>query len=249
MAISKNEEERTGYEYPDRQIRYNVRPFTIIFSTEMVRAILDGQKTQTRRVIKPQPYRDKFYGPEWYRPVTIDKNGEEVPGKPVYGIYGVYGIYSEWGEWGIKCPYYPGMILWVRETWQLSLAGGFYVYKADPGRETRNKELCKIDPTLKWRSPRFMPRAAARIFLEVKDVRVERLQDITEEDAIKEGFGRKYDCNRIMCEACYNTGWSYPPVLDFMETWNHIYGKKYPWESNPWVWVISFERTDKPKGR
>ena len=94
--------------------------YQIIFSTEMVSAILDGRKTQTRRVIKPQPVDEfgkicecKVLGPEFYSPVVVDRHGEEQPGKEIYGVY------DEYGEWGVKSPYgSPGDLLYVRETWR-----------------------------------------------------------------------------------------------------------------------------------
>jgi len=80
----------------------------IIFSAPMVRALLDGRKTQTRRVLKPQPCDDWFSGPEWYSPIKVDRHGEEYPGSEVFGIYG--------DEWGQRLPYATGDRLWVRET-------------------------------------------------------------------------------------------------------------------------------------
>lgn len=186
----------------------------ILFSTEMVRAILKGQKTQTRRVIKPQPPDGvgRIRGPELYEPAKVDRNGELVPGEPVYGVY------DDWGEWGAKFPYgQPGDVLWVRETW--CNAGVFgYVYRAT--------DSLPVSVKGGWRPSIHMPREAARLFLLIKNVRVERLQDITEEDARAEGA--------IGIE----------PISVFMNLWNSINGKRYPWESNPWVWVIEFERYD-----
>ncbi len=115
---------------------------SIILSTKMVRAILEGRKTQIRQIVKPQPLRDE--------------------------------------EWGIRCPYEPGDSLWVQETWgKGKMLGNGYRYKADL---FSNKESCI------WISPIFMPKKAARIFLQVTKIRIERLQDITEDDARAEGI-------------------------------------------------------------
>lgn len=204
----------------------------IIFSIEMVRAILEGRKTQTRRVIK-------INGQAITHPEESIELHEE--GAIYYSLNSMSGYY--------KPPYQIGNTLWVRETWRLSLAGGFYVYKADPGREARNKELCKIDPTLKWHSPRYMPREVARIFLKVTNVRVERLQDITEEDAIREGvhpWGLETQQRRD--KWCRYTQITDPGRItgtfrgEFAAFWDSLNAKRgYSWETNPWVWVIEFK--------
>jgi hypothetical protein len=198
----------------------------IIFSTLMVQAILDGRKTQTRRVVKPQPVKDDtFKGPYWYEPTVVNKDGELGPGKPVFGIS------STDGEWGIKSPYRPGDVLYVRETWSRDESGE-YVYRTNYG----TTEDDSFPPSMfRWRPSIHMPREAARIFLLVKDVRVERLQDITEEDAIAEGIrigigGEPY----FSCRDA------------FVALWNSINTKRgYGWGTNPWVWVVSFERISK----
>mgnify|MGYP000854053807 CR=1 FL=1 len=207
----------------------------IIFSTPMVQAILDGRKTQTRRVIKPQPVKDDtFEGPYWYEPTVVNKDGELGPGKPVFGIS------STDGEWGIKSPYQPGDILWVRETWA-TVSSGIIEYKAtyiEP--YTGSTEIDHIGKKITWRPSIHMPREAARIFLQVKNVRVERLQDITEEDAKAEG------CH----ERLLNDGWKNIGKLtardDFIMLWEYLNAKRgYGWDTNPWVWVIEFERITK----
>jgi len=178
----------------------------IIFSTEMVRAMLDGRKTQTRRVIKPQP--------------ESMKDGK-LP----------------------KCPYQPGDILWVRETWYYEehmheLTAG----DPDlPSGRYKHRYICKAsDPDYPvgnkgWRPSIHMPREAARIFLRVIDVRVERLQEITEEDARAEG-----------CDANIPDGVP-SSIVWFYEIWNRLNARRgYGWDTNPWVWVIEFERTEAP---
>lgn len=169
----------------------------ILFSTPMVKAILDRRKTQTRRVIK------------------IDDAPEN------------------WRKSLAGSRYKPGDILWVRETWAPKRYQPERIYyKAD-------NELGSLVNVDKWRPAIFMPRAAARIFLRVTDVRVERLQDITEDDATAEGLrigigGEPY----FSCRDA------------FVALWNSINAKRgYGWDTNPWVWVISFERCEKLDGK
>lgn len=220
----------------------------ILFNTEMVIAILDGRKTQTRRIVKPQPVKDDtFEGPYWYEPTVVNKDGELGPGKPVFGIS------STDGEWGIKSPYQPGDRLWVRETWADLRGMGFgndpitgkpwnVAYKADiePGSDG---DRARIDYGVKWKPSIHMPKSAARIWLEVVGVRVERLQEITEEDARAEG---------IVDGGCLNCGESEPCGCDnpqpdardgFIYLWDSINAKRgYGWDTNPWVWVIEFKK-------
>jgi hypothetical protein len=227
----------------------------IIFDTDSVRAILDGRKTRFSIPIKPQPTywdegecvyeKDRIVGPEMYSPARIDKNGELYPGEEVYGIY------SDDGEYGCIAPYKPGDVLWVRETWSTigewtTVDPGWmlfdgYIYKAD----------WDIDEHPKWHPSILMPRSAARLFLLVTDVRAQRVQDITEADAIAEGFAGVI-CNhpgRYACEDCMNTGWLEPPQVDFMFEWNKRYAKRgHGWDKNDWVFAHTFERIEKPEG-
>lgn len=188
----------------------------IIFSTQMVQVILQNKKTQTRRVIKPQP----TY-PYWC------------------------GIGHGWDDghgYEIKCPYEPGDILWVRETWQYKKYGDYgytaddFMYKADTGETW-------VRP---WKPSIYMPRKAARMLLKVTNIRVERLQDITEKEAKAEGCsGVLCDCNHEVyaCENCYNTGYVVTPKQEFIYLWNDMYVKRgYGWDTNPYVWVIEFEK-------
>lgn len=192
----------------------------ILFNTDMVRAILEDRKTETRRVVKPQP--------------------------------NMFTIRS-----GIKMPYRPGDILYVRETW--TIWNGNYEYKADvddgygPFCSSCIKDICTggCNGVLKWRPSIHMPREAARIFLRVRDVRLERLQDITEAEAVKEGFEAilcDHTCG-YPCTDCMNTGYLEPAMLGFVETWNNTIKPAdralYGWDANPYVWVIEFERISK----
>ena len=185
----------------------------IILCTEMVRATLEGRKTKTRRVVREL----KYYLPKtWDIAVPHNMYAEpylKIPYQPEGDVIG--GRYS--------CPYgQVGDRLWVRETGVWDDSKGFVAYKAN-----------MPDVNAKWQSPIFMPRWASRITLEITDIRVERLQEITEEDANKEGnpypdMGGKG---------------SLPPLWWFKKLWDSINAKRgYSWESNPWVWVISFKR-------
>ena len=197
----------------------------ILFNTEMVQAILDGRKTCTRRIIRPQPT-------------------------------------AHYGAQCIKPPYQPGDILYVRETWErfecwncegdergncpkepkksvLDKTCGCYMYRATD----------EISGDAKWHPSIHMPKEAARIFLKVTDVRVERLHEITEDGAKAEG-------------AIDNRGFIHSPENEydrihtarehFIKIWNGTIKKSnfncYGWDANPWVWVIEFERCEKPKG-
>lgn len=224
----------------------------ILFNTEMVKAILEGRKTQTRRLIK---IASEFTGKPF---------GES--GNPDYPLGFMYPC-------GIKRPPCDnGDILWVRETWahgyiehsdsELSCetwfeesavgCSGFigaissFMYRAD--------DHDFFDETgVKWHPSIHMPKEAARIFLRVKAVRVERLQDITEEQAEKEGCsaGRFH----ITCGPFGN--YDEPPeefdaIEDFRRVWDSTVKPaecdKYGWNANPWVWVIEFECCDRPEG-
>lgn len=199
-----------------------MRELPILFNTEMVRAILDDRKTCTRRVIKDAVKENQ----------EINKNGK--------GEFELYDITSRCGIPKGKIynpPYQPGDILYVRETWHKytkRVGNGeschlaeFYGYKAS----IANSE----DANEPWKPSIHMPKEAARIWLKVTDVRVERLQDIMEDEpgpnnqVVKEGFD--YGC-------------------DFIATWNSTIKKSdfdtYGWDSNPYVWVIEFERCEQP---
>ena len=185
----------------------------IIFSTPMVQAILDGRKTQTRRLIKDKDITNNF---------DIDIDGS------------VYAYINP--ETGDSYPptaiakYQVGDILWVRETWSKD-ENGEYVYRTNYG----TTEDDSFPPSMfKWKPSIHMPREAARIFLKVTNVRVERLQDITEEDAIKEG-AKAYGPNN-----CSGTS----ARIAFAEIWDKT-ATEHEWRTNPWVWVIEFEKISK----
>lgn len=191
----------------------------ILFNTEMVRAILDNRKTVTRRVLKPQEkiLENPMFGYTMFTPkgyISVRGDWTDTDGDKRYG------------ENFIKLPYGPGDILYVRETF-FEYKGHFY-YKADG----KHEGLAKMGVYFKWRPSIHMPREAARIFLRVTDVRVERLQEITFKQALKEG------CNDYSSTA-----------LGFFYVWDSTLKAKdrilYGWEADPWVWVIGFERVSR----
>lgn len=199
----------------------------ILFNTEMVRAILEGRKSCTRRLVKFLSGEN----PRWTGYIKDELmlyNGKNEPCIR-------------------KAPYQPGDILYVRETFIQAAAHTFW-YKADD-KSWMSKDLL-------WKPSIHMPKEAARIWLKVADVRVERLQEITEEQACMEGTD-PWD------EACYeNNGWhptlsdpdsgGNPNMIDgFHKLWDSTIKKndldRYGWNTNPWVWVIEFEQCEKPK--
>jgi hypothetical protein len=227
----------------------------ILFSAPMVRAILEGRKTQTRRVV-PRATGAFWDHPGWTPTVMRDGTILWRARAPEHAF-----------AMPLKCPYgAPGDRLWVRETWgavspdEISrpLRECTIEYRADlpPGCTDRPGKWPaehSADPECpKWRPSLHMPRWASRLTLEVTSVRVERLQDITEEGARAEGVeqfgsGDCDECSDFSCAACADTEADYPGVrggnqLLFAELWDRINGKRAPWASNPWVWVVSFER-------
>lgn len=193
----------------------------ILFNTEMVQAILYGRKTCTRRIVKGAIPDDAMWGYTMFTP------------KGCISCRGVYA--DEYGEKFFRLPYQQGDILYVRETW----CKGFwmnekerYYYKADD-----NDFHCVWHPSI------HMPKEAARIWLKVKDVRVERLHDITGKSVLREGIN-----SHVHPDADYFDG-NQREV--FAELWDSTIKKsdidRYGWDANPLVWVIEFERCEKPK--
>lgn len=210
----------------------------IIFTSDSVRAILEGRKTQTRRVMKPQP--DGFtQGIPWVKDSVEIINEEferEIKTHTKDGKLFVKKIKCSYGQ--------PGDTLWVREKW-LKYDDNTAIYFDD------------VDETeWRWLSPMFMPRWASRITLEVVSISAERVQDISQADAKAEGAdpwflagdGKKDIQNGVQfsIEHCpeekrdYRTG--------YRHLWDSINAKRgYPWESNPWVWVVEFKKLDTTK--
>lgn len=202
----------------------DVKP--ILFNTEMVRAILEGRKTVTRRVVKPQPARD-------------GSAPEPLKTRP--------GYWNSWGDDNVyRQPYQPGDILWVRETWQTKRGGG-YLYKADTigSFDLFMTPEGRVVTYIPWRPSIHMPRKAARIFLKVTAVRVERLRDITDQEAEKEGILRVREHEyKGQKHTFYATRAAFHEIWD--STIDPIYLGLYGWEANPWVWVVEFEQCDRP---
>ncbi|WP_425318520.1 hypothetical protein [Pseudomonas nitroreducens] len=196
----------------------------ILFSGPMVRAILEGRKTVTRRVMKHQPHEDASVTVENYNVAVVDRHGEQQPGPEVFGAW-----WSD-GERGCVCPYgQPGDRLWVRETY--ADAGCRLTYKAD----VDDGAHCVVK---KWTPSIHMPRRASRILLEITDVRVERLQDISEEQAIAEGI--HFDKRRW-----FPTDEGGPAFVWPQDAFQHLFQSVTGGDesdANPWVWVVEFER-------
>lgn len=204
----------------------------ILFSGPMVRAILEDCKTQTRRVVKPQPRLIEHSGRWWW----------PIPARAALGGAGSVctGRSREWHEYlpAGCCPYgEPGDLLWVRETWAAMgfddtlprdiPANAVWLYRAEhPG---------PIAGDGVWRPSIFMPKVACRLWLEVTEVRVERLQEIDEIDAKAEG---------AFPDAVGHLRESLTPHRDEFELlWDDINAERgHTWKSNPWVWAVSFER-------
>lgn len=253
----------------------------ILFSAEMVRAILDGRKSQTRRIIKPQP-----------SPVhhTADRDSFPFRATIEYDDHGLGNVaigytMGEIEAWALK--YHPGDRLWVKETWaQKPTQFDFekwVVYHAD--NEARRVGMGEDETAWNWKKlgyePRtwahsvklwkpsiFMPRWASRITLEILSVRVERVHEITEEDAKAEGiyfsdYGRQCfhegqgDISSCPAPSKYHPqlpGWMWKPTTShtqclplaraaFVNLWDSLNAKRgFGWEGRPWVWVLTFRR-------
>lgn len=189
------------------------RVLPILFNMKMVRAILDGRKSCTRRIIKPQP-----------------QGYFEVSEEPLY-------IYDTDGKQGkITPPYQPGDILYVRETWKQA-PNGYYYYE-----DWQKDDIADVT---KWKPSIHMPKEAARIWLKVTDVRVERLQEITRLSVQKEGI--EVDPKECAGKFDFIT----ELFLLFQKLWDSTIKKSdldsYGWDANPYVWLIEFERCEKPK--
>ena len=207
----------------------------ILFTGEMVRAILDGRKTQTRRVIKPQPDKVKT-------PVDISAFGVPLEHENRKAILSLPDIAIKGGK-KIKCPYGgPGDRLWVRETWAPRGDKGRPFYRADEQSQTEGYSHIILNNG-RWRPSIHMPRWASRLLLEVTDVRAERVQSITAADCCDEGV-------LINCSSCSGecAHLDQSPNLkrqvrrDFRSLWDSINAKRgFGWDANPWVWAITFK--------
>lgn len=212
----------------------------ILFNTEMVRAILDGRKSCTRRIVKPQqlvgllPDKCKNGVPEEF----LKK--KKLMFKPYCDMTDIELINTAY-----KVPYKPGDVLYVRETWHK------YLKRVGSGENCRLQEFFGYRASIAnsedaegpWKPSIHMPKEAARIFLRVTNVRVERLQDITVEDALAEGMDKYIRLNGELDENSI--------ITSFIGIWNSTIKKSdldfYGWDANPYVWVIEFEVCDKPE--
>lgn len=223
----------------------------ILFNTEMVKAILEGRKTVTRRLIKPQPdaRHNCFLGF-----VTDEIPDHKRKGQAGFGIdeYGGSVQYA-------KPPCKVGDILYVRETWNICNMDIqenhiTFIYRADISEEQSARTVTVSDEIFdkysesmtetnpEWRPSIHMPKEAARIFLKVKDVRVERLQEIDDKGAYMEGAGEPNTIYQLGARVC-----------EFVKIWQSTIKKEdidtYGWDASPYVWVIEFEKIDLNKER
>lgn len=239
----------------------------ILFNTEMVRAIMYGRKTCTRRIVKDGIPDDAMWGYTAFTPK---------------GYISCRGVYADgYGEGFYKLPYQPGDLLYVRETWGISNMDdeskmAYIVYRASEDQENEGcrevhlpdekfekmyESMAESEP--EWHPSIHMPKEAARIWLKVTDVRVERLQDITEDGVWDEGFKFKPPClTRVSADGhtCDLDGPCMSSIKYCDMTMGELFGRelwdktikksdldRYGWDANPWVWEIEFERCEKPQ--
>lgn len=207
-----------------------MRERPIVFGPESVRAILAGSKSQTRRVIKPQP--------------VVNESELNICHPERAHIPLSERVNEAWqaGYIDADCPYgAPGDRLWVRERWAHFFKGetpGACVYLADAGTD-RWRQAASEDFALNawkgmWRSPLLMPRWASRLTLEITEVRVQRVQDLTVADAEAEGIDPTPHAMKPS---------GIDMVLEYRHAWDALNAKRgFPWSSNPWVWVVEFKR-------
>jgi len=262
----------------------------MIMGAESVRGILEGRKTMTRRVVTPQPPGDFDIG--MYHPIGVDRHGEEYPKPERFGIWGDgWDIPCPYGQVGDR--------IWCKETWgivthtfddnekvvdwvpdrparkirEMRYGNGYYdghiIYRADGDAEWNAGDDPSIETKTCWESPLYMPRLASRLTLEITGIRVERLQNITEDEALSEGvisdkdyndragesnlfpcprcegyrlqeaFGHDYGISEVDCTLCDTIN------KRFRIIWDSLNAKRgYPWTVNPWVWVIEFRRVE-----
>lgn len=213
----------------------------ILFSTEMVQAILAGHKTQTRRT-------------KGLEKVNLNPDARMSPSNTDGCNWHFYFHDGGSSHPIVSCPYGKrGDILWVRETLETSVTGGaLYRAGGKVGESLAENEFLNWDDfstTRKVIPSIHMPKDAARIWLRIRDVRIERLQAISDSDARKEGieiFWKKEINGFEIVESKSITSWTKIPSDTFKSLWKSINGYK-SWNDNPWVWVIEFERIEKPK--
>ena len=232
----------------------------ILFSTPMVQAILEGRKTRHSSVIKERPIVKIIDD----HSVQIDWLGVSSRRHGGLGVFSKELIDDFWEDIchqrttnQVLCPYgQVGDRLWVRET--------FCYYHSIKDEQGNPKVAYKADikdfclKNFKWKPSIFMPRAVSRITLEITDIRVEQLQDISKDDAIKEGIDScpsGLNLSSIPASEHFDVYFDYGktslptyhqnPITSFKSLWDSINVKKHPWTSNPWVWVVEFKRVEK----
>lgn len=205
----------------------NIKP--ILFNTDMVRAILDDRKGVTRRIVKGFISDDAIWGYTAFTPK---------------GCISCRGTFTGgYGEKFFKLPCEPGDIIYIRETWCLRYDGEKYFYKADKNTPREEKRLIDYD-YVSWHPSIHMPKEAARIWLKVKAVRVERLQCMSWDDICNEG---------VIPDSDIRDEFSFKMLQNkFKNLWNYTIKKsdidRYGWDANPFAWVIEFERCEEPEG-
>lgn len=214
----------------------------ILFSAPMVRAILDNRKTQTRRMVKPQP-------PKAARQPAVYDAGLRfwMPDNAAWP-----GPNKRFATNYLKCPYPVGTRVYVKETF-CELNNGEVAYRASlsypDGKEEPESKRCRLELGYKWKPSIFMPKALARIWLEIVAVRVERLQDISEDDAKAEGIEMHFSPSYPSTEWWKNYHGDdiafASPLTSYSSLWESINGKG-SWDLNPWVWAYTFRRIEKP---
>jgi len=223
----------------------------ILMTPENIQATIEGRKSMTRRVIKPQPPDDCGHiRVELFHPTKVNRKGEEYPGDEIFGAY------SDDGEWGCKCPYgQAGDFFYLKEA---HYRFGYWV-ALEEFTKTGLRKMCFITNSrdtafryinnppgnikhrryggIGWykRSPLFMPKKYARHWYEITGIRAERLQDISIKDCLAEGV--EYMPNGKPREQLLSA--SHIVFADYWDSINAARG--YSWESNPWVWPISYK--------
>lgn len=212
-----------------------MKDYPLLMQSAMVRATLADLKSQTRRVMKPQPT---------YIDVTIPD------------LWRVEGLSIRDAEKACRCPYgKPGTRLWVRETWALGAdeTGEPKVFYRATDSPTVGVAFPRKPAIEAWKSSIYMPRWASRLTLEICEVRVQRVQEISEEDAIAEGVFAWRDtwttpkvAGTNWLKSMQHLGIKSIPIRLFATLWDSINGKKYPWESNPYVFALTFRKVEQP---